>query len=91
MLRAARVGKDIRIYDEASRQPAGYDERNRLAVILTEEEKAALRDERDLAFSERGMLVVIATVSIAAFLQGQSDFTRNHPQLPIYLHEMGGT
>lgn len=71
LLRAARVGKDIRIYDEAARQPAGYDERNRLPVILTEEEKSALRREKDDAFSERGMLVVIATVSLAALLQGR--------------------
>lgn len=60
LLRAARVGKDIQIYDEAARQPAGFEERNRLAVILTEEEKIALRNEKDVAFSEKGMLAVIA-------------------------------
>ncbi|KAG6040342.1 hypothetical protein E4U41_000848 [Claviceps citrina] len=76
LLRAARVGKDIRLYDEAARQSDGYDERNRLLVLLTDEEKTALRKEKDNAFSERGMLVVIATVSLAAFLQGfvQSSF-----------------
>ncbi|KAG6011064.1 hypothetical protein E4U21_000095 [Claviceps maximensis] len=76
LLRAARVGKDIRLYDEAARQSADYDERNLLLVTLTNEEKTALRKEKDNAFSERGMLVVIATVSLAAFLQGfvQSSF-----------------
>ena len=71
LLRAARVGKDIRLYDEAARQSADYGERNRLLVTLTNEEKTALRKERDNTFSEKGMLVVIATVSLAAFLQGK--------------------
>lgn len=70
LLRAARVAKDIRLYDEAARQSAGYEERNRLLVVFTEDEKKALRKEKDDAFSEKGMLVVIATVSLAAFLQG---------------------
>lgn len=70
LLRAARVGKDIRLYDEAARLPPGETSRNALIVTLTEEEKTALRKEKDEAFSERGMLRVIATVSLAAFLQG---------------------
>ncbi|KAG5920758.1 hypothetical protein E4U42_006080 [Claviceps africana] len=76
LLRAARVGRDIRLYDEAARQSAAYNQRNRLPVTLTDEEKTALRKEKDNTFSERGMLVVIATVSLAAFLQGfvQSSF-----------------
>ncbi|KAG5985177.1 hypothetical protein E4U55_000813 [Claviceps digitariae] len=76
LLRAARVAKDIRLYDEAARQTAEHDRRNLLLVSLTNEEKAALRKEKDNTFSERGMSVVIATVSLAAFLQGfvQSSF-----------------
>ncbi|KAG5934621.1 hypothetical protein E4U53_000646 [Claviceps sorghi] len=76
LLRAARVGRDIRLYDEAARQSAAHNERNRLPVTLTDDEKTALRKEKDNTFSERGMLVVIATVSLAAFLQGfvQSSF-----------------
>ncbi|KAJ4862128.1 sugar transporter domain-containing protein [Trichoderma breve] len=59
LLRAARVAKDIRIYDE-----------------LTRDEKRALVRERDVPFSEKGMWIVILTVSIAALLQGfvQSSF-----------------
>ncbi|KHO01020.1 sugar transporter [Metarhizium album ARSEF 1941] len=87
LLRAARVGKDIRMYDEAARQPAGYDERNRLSVILTEEEKAALRNEKDVAFSEKGMFAVIATVSLAAFLQGFVQSSVNGASL--YIGEWG--
>ncbi|KAG6017282.1 hypothetical protein E4U43_001840 [Claviceps pusilla] len=56
LLRVARVGKDIRLYDEAARQSADYDERNRLLVTLTNEEKTALRREKDKMFSESGML-----------------------------------
>ncbi|KFG82291.1 sugar transporter [Metarhizium anisopliae] len=87
LLRAARVGKDIQIYDEAARQPAGFEERNRLAVILTEEEKIALRNEKDVAFSEKGMLAVIATVSLAAFLQGFVQSSVNGASL--YMNQWG--
>ncbi|KAK5995691.1 Putative polyol transporter 2-like protein [Cladobotryum mycophilum] len=75
MLRAARVAKDIRLYDEAARRP-GYGPGVNLPVHLTKEEKVAIRRERDVPFSERGMRIVIATVSLAAFLQGfvQSSF-----------------
>ena len=68
LLRAARVAKDIRLYDEAARSPFGT--KHTLLVELTEEEKRALRGEKDVTFSERGMWIVIATVSIAALLQG---------------------
>jgi hypothetical protein len=69
LLRAARVAKDARTYDEVARAEdarAGYD----LPVQLEPEEKAALKAEKDVLFSERGMLIVILTVSLAAFLQG---------------------
>ncbi|PNY23417.1 polyol transporter [Tolypocladium capitatum] len=71
ILRAARVAKDIRLYDEIARRP-NFDVKNRLPVNLTDEEKRALRRERGVAFSEKGMWIVIATVSLAALLQGES-------------------
>ena len=69
LLRAARVAKDIKTYDEVARSPhadAGLD----LPVQLSVEEKRALKREKDVAISERGMYIVILTVSLAAFLQG---------------------
>ena len=70
ILRAARVAKDIRLYDSVARNP-DFDVKNRLPVNLTDKEKYALRRERDAAFSEKGMGIVIATVSLAALLQGE--------------------
>ena len=70
ILRAARVAKDIRTYDDlvrSDRPDAGYG----LPVQLTDEEKQALKREKDVVFPERGMLIVVLTVSLAAFLQGQ--------------------
>lgn len=69
MLRAARVAKDIRIYDQIARTSDPAQE-SKLPVILSPDEKHFLKRERDVVFSERGMRLVIATVSIAAFLQG---------------------
>lgn len=70
LLRAAWVARDIRIYDEVSRskEPHGY---HHLPVQLTPDEKRALRRERDVPFSEKGMRIVILTVSLAALLQGR--------------------
>ncbi|KAK2003988.1 hypothetical protein LX36DRAFT_666044 [Colletotrichum falcatum] len=68
LLRAARVAKDIRLYDEVARssiESAGRE----LPVQLDEDEKRALVRERDVAFSEKGMWTIIITVSLAAFLQ----------------------
>ena len=77
VIRAARVAKDIRLYDKvARRRPVSG---SRLPVQLTPEESEAIIRERDSAFSERGMWVVIATVSLAAFLQG----LRRPPMLPV--------
>lgn len=69
LLRAARVAKDIRLYDEVARKEGYYGETN-LLVKLTEDEKRALRRERNVPFSEKGMRIVILTVSLAALLQG---------------------
>ncbi|OPB36848.1 hypothetical protein A0O28_0059280 [Trichoderma guizhouense] len=75
LLRAARVAKDIRTYDEVARE-VGYRFESSLPVQLTTEEKRALVRERAVPFSEKGMWIVILTVSIAALLQGfvQSSF-----------------
>lgn len=69
VLRAARVARDIRLYDEVSRVNSQHVYRH-LPVQLTDEEKIALRREKDVPFSERGMRIVILTVSLAALLQG---------------------
>lgn len=75
LLRAAWVARDIRIYDEVARSEEPHAVLN-LPVQLTPDEKKALRRERDVPFSEKGMRVVILTVSLAALLQGfvQSSF-----------------
>ncbi|KAH8174787.1 sugar transporter domain-containing protein [Sarocladium implicatum] len=75
LLRAAWVARDIRIYDEVARSEDSYSFRH-LPVQLTPDEKRALRREKDVPFSEKGMRVVIVTVSLAALLQGfvQSSF-----------------
>lgn len=72
LLRAARVAKDIKLYDEVARNP-NEGASKELPVQLTPEEKRALRRERDVPFSERGMWTIIITVSLAAFLQGNLD------------------
>ena len=63
------MAKDIRTYDDVARSDApdaGWD----LPVQLTDVEKLALKREKDVLFSERGMLIIILTVSLAAYLQG---------------------
>lgn len=75
VLRAARVAKDIRLYDEVARSTDPSIGMG-LPVELTDEERECLMRERDRVFSERGMRKVILTVSLAALLQGfvQSSF-----------------
>ncbi|RYP51270.1 hypothetical protein DL768_003367 [Monosporascus sp. mg162] len=68
-VRAALVAKDSRVYDLVARGEPGYENRN-LPVTLQPDEMAALRDEKDRLFSERGILMVNVCVAIAAFLQG---------------------
>lgn len=69
-IRAARVAKDILKYYEIamSDNPALGA---KMPVLLTMEEKIALRKERTQPFSEKGMRVVVLTVSLAALLQGK--------------------
>lgn len=78
LLRAARVAKDIRTYDEVARRK-GYGFESSLPVQLTAEEKRALSRERDVPFSEKGMRIVILTVSIAALLQGRNTSLLSSP------------
>lgn len=69
LLRAARVAKDVRTYDGVARSedPAAG---SGLPVTLEPEEKEALKAEKDVLFSERGIFVVVLTVSLATLLQG---------------------
>ncbi|KAL1877971.1 hypothetical protein Daus18300_002325 [Diaporthe australafricana] len=67
VLRAARVAKDIRTYDEVARNPA---EPTNLPVTLSDDEKAGLRSENELRRQFRQIFPVILTVGCAAFLQG---------------------
>ena len=101
VLRAAKVAKDIRLYDEVARSP-DPSMALEVPVLLSPEEKYFLRRERDVVFSERGMRKVIFTVSLAALLQGfvQSSFNgasfyRRHWGLDGDNHEviwrLGGT
>ncbi|WYZ34106.1 hypothetical protein EsH8_I_000382 [Colletotrichum jinshuiense] len=80
LLRAARVAKDIKLYDEVARNP-NEGASKELPVQLTPEEKRALRRERDVPFSERGMWTIIITVSLAAFLQGHVQASFNGSSL----------
>ncbi|KAK8037891.1 hypothetical protein PG994_014658 [Apiospora phragmitis] len=90
LLRAARVAKDVRTYDEVARSEdpnAG----SRLPVILEPKEKEALKAEKDVLFSERGMFIVILTVSLAAFLQGfvQQPRRDQQPKPPAAVWRLG--
>ncbi|KAK2049639.1 hypothetical protein LZ31DRAFT_562455 [Colletotrichum somersetense] len=80
LLRAARVAKDIRLYDEVARNSSESTGRE-LPVQLTGEEKRALVRERDVPFSEKGMWTIIITVSLAAFLQGHVQASFNGSSL----------
>ncbi|GJC77536.1 putative polyol transporter 1 [Colletotrichum liriopes] len=80
LLRAARVAKDIRLYDEVARNTSESAGRE-LPVQLTMEEKRALVRERDVPFSEKGMWTIIITVSLAAFLQGHVQASFNGSSL----------
>ncbi|OHF01214.1 hypothetical protein CORC01_03529 [Colletotrichum orchidophilum] len=80
LIRAARVAKDIKLYDEVARNPSDAAGKE-LPVQLTVEEKCALVRERDVPFSEKGMWTIIITVSLAAFLQGHVQASLNGSSL----------
>ncbi|OTA89268.1 hypothetical protein M434DRAFT_79571 [Hypoxylon sp. CO27-5] len=86
LLRAARVAQNVRSYDEVARSKAPKAGHT-LPVQLTEKEKAALKAEKDVLFSERNMFIVILTVSLAAFLQGFVQSSINGASL--YANEFG--
>ncbi|KAI2636758.1 sugar transporter-domain-containing protein [Xylaria nigripes] len=69
LLRAVHVARDIRIYDMVARSSDPDADRD-LPIRLTAKEKIALKKEKDSLPSEPTMLIVILTVSLAAFLQG---------------------
>ncbi|KAI0453774.1 sugar transporter-domain-containing protein [Xylaria acuta] len=86
LLRAVQVAKDIRIYDAVARSedPDAY---KNLPVQLTAREKIALKKEKDSLPSEPTMLIVVLTVSLAAFLQGFVQSSINGASL--YAKEFG--
>ncbi|KAF4950482.1 hypothetical protein FGADI_8188 [Fusarium gaditjirri] len=65
--RAAEVAKNGNYYYRLSK---GLITNPSPVVELTQDEKESLVAERERLFSQRGMLIVICTVSLAAFLQG---------------------
>lgn len=78
LLRAARVAKHAKTYEDISR---GYARHVNGLVELSGEEKEALVKEHDSVFAEPGMFIVILTVSLAAFLQGQVQSSINGASL----------
>lgn len=66
--RAALVAQNALIYDEVSRD---CHNGTQLPVQLTDDEKRALREERDHLFAQsKGLYMTVLTVSLAAILQG---------------------
>ena len=65
--RAAEVSKNGNYYYRLSR---GYIQNPNPVVNLEQYEKDSLVAERERLFSQRGMISIICTVSLAAFLQG---------------------
>lgn len=80
------MGKDIKAYDQIARDPSPNVWPD-LPVELTDGEKKALKAERDVLFSEKGMLLVVVTVSLAGFLQGQVQSSINGATL--YASQLG--
>ncbi|KAH6655064.1 hypothetical protein BKA67DRAFT_657025 [Truncatella angustata] len=77
--RAARVAKHPKTYEDISR--GNWPGSTEGLVELDGEEKQALIAEHDSAMPERGMLIVILTVSLAAFLQGHVQTSINGASL----------
>lgn len=81
MLRAARVAKDIRTYDQVAR---GSAEQANLPVQLFEEEMRGLVSEHDeLRGQFHQIFPVILTVGCAAFLQGHVQASINCASLYV--------
>lgn len=77
--RAAVVGKHPKTYEDISR--GTWTGSTEGLVELDGEEKQALVAEHDSAMPERGMLVVVLAVSLAAFLQGHVQTSINGASL----------
>ncbi|KAI0483537.1 sugar transporter-domain-containing protein [Xylaria cf. heliscus] len=85
-IRAAFVARDIDIYYDVSRGVRRY-EPGELDVDLKEDERVALRNEKDKLFNERGITMVNLAVSFAAILQGHVQSSINGASL--YAPELG--
>ncbi|KAK8059091.1 sugar transporter [Apiospora saccharicola] len=80
LIRAAHLARHPDIYDKVARGDEEYVNR-RVPVTLSDDEKRALRNERDKLFSERNMLRVTAAICLAAFLQGLVQASLNSSSL----------
>ncbi|GAP88037.2 putative sugar transporter [Rosellinia necatrix] len=85
-IRAAFVARDIDIYYAVARGILRY-ERGNLNVDLNDDEKEAIRNEKDKLFSERGITMVNLAVSLAAILQGHVQSSINGASL--YASKLG--
>ncbi|KAF5019721.1 hypothetical protein F66182_8264 [Fusarium sp. NRRL 66182] len=82
--RAAEVAKNGNYYYRLSK---GLITNPSPVVKLTPDEKYSLVAERERLFSQRGMLVIIYTVSLAAFLQGHVQSSIN--AMTLYVETVG--
>ncbi|KAK7957326.1 glycosyl hydrolase [Apiospora aurea] len=80
LVRAAFVARDAAIYDRVAQGDEEYASRP-LQVTLSDDEKEALKNERDKLFSERNILRVTAAVCLSAFLQGLMQASLNSSSL----------
>ncbi|KAI1845763.1 hypothetical protein JX266_008128 [Neoarthrinium moseri] len=87
LLGAAKVAKNPKTYEDISRAQAPYKPG---LVKLSGEEQEALIREQDSAMPEAGMFIVILTVSLAAFLQGQVQSSINSASLYEDLFDISG-
>ncbi|KAI1113314.1 sugar transporter-domain-containing protein [Nemania sp. NC0429] len=85
-IRAAFVARDIDIYYDVSRGFREYAP-GELDVDLRDDEKEAIRNEKDKLFNERGITMVNLAVSLAAMLQGHVQSSINGASL--YASELG--
>ncbi|OBT38722.1 hypothetical protein VE00_10762 [Pseudogymnoascus sp. WSF 3629] len=84
--RAALVAQNALVYDEVSRD---HHSGTHLPVQLTDDEKRALRNERDHLFAQsKGLYMTVLTVSIAAILQGWVQSSINGATL-LWPYELG--
>ncbi|KAI1132243.1 sugar transporter-domain-containing protein [Nemania abortiva] len=79
-VRAAFVARDIDIYYDVSHGNVTFAP-GQLDVDLEEDEKEALRNEKDKLFNERGITMVNLAVSLAAMLQGHVQSSINGASL----------